>query len=115
MARTFASPRHTALVEFLRMKREEKKGLTQAKVAKRLGRRFIVRGDSVIADAAGVNGRQAGLDRQRLPSGLRQAQALEAVEGGSEASMPQCRTSRSASRTAGSIAWAKSSCAHALG
>ena len=38
MARTFASPRHTALVKFLRKKREEKKGLTQAKVAKRLGR-----------------------------------------------------------------------------
>ena len=38
MARTFASPRHTTLVEFLRRKREEKKGLTQAKVAKRLGR-----------------------------------------------------------------------------
>src|SRR5437868_13929362 len=38
MARTFASPRHTALVEFLRKKREEKKGLTQAKAAKRPGR-----------------------------------------------------------------------------
>ena len=37
MARTFSSPRHAALVAFLKKKRKEA-GLTQAKVAKRLGR-----------------------------------------------------------------------------
>jgi len=37
MARTFGSPRHAALVAFLKKKRKEA-GLTQAKVAKRIGR-----------------------------------------------------------------------------
>jgi len=37
MARTFASPRHAALVEFLRKKRK-KADLTQVQVAKRLKR-----------------------------------------------------------------------------
>jgi transcriptional regulator with XRE-family HTH domain len=37
MARTFASPRHSALMAFLRKKRE-KADLTQTQVAKRLGR-----------------------------------------------------------------------------
>ena len=37
MARTFRSPRHAALVAFLKKKRKEA-DLTQAQVAKRLGR-----------------------------------------------------------------------------